>query len=96
MQFAASTCPYLANSKYTKRIDAGTVNPDKVKGNLMFLDQTMDPTRPELFVAVMSIGQRETENGYLVPIRPYRRMEVWQNGKLIREYSAQQIKEFMK
>jgi hypothetical protein len=91
MQFAASTCPYLINSKYTGRVDAKTLEPGKAKGVVTFFDPTMDPTRPKLFVAVMAIDQSETENGYLVPKRPYRKMEFWRDGKMLRDFTAEQI-----
>lgn len=95
MQFAASTCPYLVSSKYTKRIDAAKLDPAKVKGALTFVDPTMDPTRPEFFIAVMAIGQHETPNGYLTPDRPYRRMEWWREGKMVKEFDAKQIREML-
>jgi hypothetical protein len=91
MTFAVCTCPYLISAKYTKRIDSGTLDPAKAKGVVAFLDPTLDPTRPKLFIAVMAIGQNETPNGYLVPKRPYRRMEFWKDGVLLGEFDAKQI-----
>ena len=91
MQFAARTCPYLISSKYIGRLDAKTLDPAKAKGVVAFQDSTMDPTRPSLFVAVMTVGQSMTENGYLVPKRPYRKMELWRNGQMLREFTAEQI-----
>lgn len=91
MTFAASVCPYLISSKYTKRIDAATLDPAKAKGVIGFQDNTMDPTRPALFVGVMAIGQTMTPNGYVVPKRPYRRMEFWRDGAMIEAFDADQI-----
>jgi hypothetical protein len=91
MAFAAQVCPYIASPKYSGRIDAKTINPAKAKGIIGFLDQTMIPERPDIFVAVMAISQTVTENGYLVPKRPYRKMEIWRDGKMIRDFTAEQI-----
>jgi hypothetical protein len=83
MRYAAQVCPYLARDHYAKRIDALTLDRAKVEGMAIFLDETQDPNRPEVFVAVMAVGQRVTENGYLQPKRPYRAVEVWRHGVLI-------------
>jgi hypothetical protein len=101
MRYAAQVCPFLARDRYTGRIDAKTVDPARVEGMAIFMDPTMDPSRPKLFVAVMAIGQTQTENGYLVPKRPYRAVEVWRHGvrledpalvlKLIRSAGATEI-----
>lgn len=91
MQFAASVCPYLISSKYTGRLDGATLDPAKAKGVIGLLDTTLDPTRPTVFVAVMAVGQSLTPNGYVVPKRPYRRMEIWKDGVMLRELTAAQI-----
>jgi hypothetical protein len=80
MTFAVQVCPYLARRNYSGRIDALTVDPAKIAGMAIFMDETQDPTRPEYFVAVMAIGQTVTESGYLQPKRPYRAVEVWRHG----------------
>jgi hypothetical protein len=84
MQFALQTCPYLISAKYTKRIDGKTLDPAKADGIIGLLDTTMDPSRPQIFVGVMAIGQTYTARGYIVPNRPYRKMEFWRNGVLER------------
>lgn len=91
MQFAARTCPYLVRASYAGRLDAATLDPAKAKGVIGFQDTTMDPTRPACFVAVMAVGQSRTPNGYLVPKRPYRRLEIWKDGALIEVFDAEQI-----
>jgi hypothetical protein len=91
MQFALQTCPYLLSEKYTKRIDGKTLDPAKAPGVIGLLDETMDPTRPQIFVAVMAIGQSYTDRGYIVPIRPYRKMEFWRNGVLERSFEDAEL-----
>jgi hypothetical protein len=92
MTFAASVCPYLINAKYTGRLDGVTLDPAKAPGVIGLLDTTLDPTRPELFVAVMAVGQSLTENGYIVPKRPYRKCEFWRDGRMISKLTAEEIK----
>lgn len=91
MQFAASVCPYLISAKYRKRIDGATLDMDKAKSVVGLYDPTVMPERPPIFVGVMAIGQTYTPNGYVVPRRPYRKMEFWRNGELMREFTAEQI-----
>jgi hypothetical protein len=87
MTYAAQVCPYLANPSYLKRIDAKTIDPDKIGGNRVFIDPTQIPTRPSFFVGVMAIGQT-ISNGYVKPKRPYRALEIWRNGNRITEKDA--------
>ncbi len=86
MRFAVQTCPYLTRESYTKRLDGKTLDPALMPAHHIGLqDNTMDPTRPRVFVAVMAVGQFLTPSMYLVPKRPYRKVEVWQGGKMIQE-----------
>jgi len=96
MRYALQVCPYLAAPKYLGRIDAAGLDPAKLpKGcPALFLDPTLIPERPPLFVAVASIGQkliRRDEGGfYLQPLRPYTAVEFWRHGKLLSEPEAQE------
>lgn len=50
----------------------------------LLMDTTMIPERPQLFVAVMAIGQMLRPEGMQVnikPNRPYRAVEYWRNGQ---------------
>lgn len=91
MTFAASTCPYISSQKYMKRIDGATLDPNKATGVLMLTDPTMDPNRPKIFVAVMAVGQKYTDHGYIVPNRPYRKMQFWRDGKMIQSFEQATI-----
>lgn len=86
MRFALQTCPYLISTKYTKRIDGGTLDPAKAPDHLHLIDPTMDPTRPKIFVAVMAVGQWLTPNGYVKPKHPYRGLEFWRDGVMEQKF----------
>lgn len=92
-EYALRVCPYLAAPRYAKRIDSRTV--PQGLGEPVYLDPTVDPTRPGVFVAVMSIGQSfGGYNGpfrYIQPVRPYRRVEFWRHGCRISEAEAKQF-----
>ncbi len=80
LEYAMQVCPYLAMPKYLKRLDAATLDPAKCPGLPIFLDETQDPERPSVFVAVMSRTQIVTEHGYVRPVRPYAEVEYWRDG----------------
>lgn len=86
MDYALQVCPYLAAPYYSKRIDARLV-PKKDKEGRLFVDNTVDPNRPAVFVAVMSVKTSvfKGQNGslFVKPIRPYRSVEYWRYGKQI-------------
>jgi hypothetical protein len=99
-RYALQACPYLAAPNYSqdKRIDAATLPVDDP--NVIVMDPTMIPERPEVFVAVMSIGQRlqmgDLPNGgrwirYVAPVRPVRRAEFWRHGLLLDQRLGQEI-----
>lgn len=81
--YALLACPYIAAPRY-----AGEVGRKKLAAHrealpaMMLLDRTMIPGRPtdDVFVAIMTVGQRVLDNTNLVPKRPYRRVEFWRHG----------------
>lgn len=56
-RYSLQVCPYLAVPSYGKRIDARKVDRREAAQHV-FLDPTLDPQRPPLFVAVMASGAR--------------------------------------
>lgn len=100
--YALQVCPYLASRKYNSRIDGMTLDPDKAgEATMIGLDSTMIPERPDLFVAVMAIGQRLIRPSevqlYIKPRRPYRRVEYWRAGqRLPREEGEAEVRAIMK
>lgn len=88
--YSMTVCPYLTVQHYDRRIDDRTV--DALEKGVIAIDPTLDPTRPKLFVALMAIGQRRVREGglpnYVIPKRPYARIEFWLRGKIISEAEA--------
>lgn len=96
--YALMVCPYLAAPRYEKRIDDALVPKDDPE---MFVNSTMDPKRPDVFVAVMAIGEKRhsikgnTRSGRrfslvrtMAPRRPYRKIEYWRHGVQLAEADA--------
>lgn len=86
VEYALKVCPYLAAPRYSGRIDALTV-PEEER-NVITFDVTQDPNRPQMFVAVMAVGQTMSVMpnamiAYVRPLRPYRIVEFWRNGTRI-------------
>lgn len=97
MTYALQVCPYLAMPSYLGRIDTGSLTPEKTPADVMlFVDNTMIPERPDVFVAVASnkqIPHAETEfSSYTVrPARPYLAVEYWRNGEQISEADGKEL-----
>jgi len=95
--YALQVCPYLAAPRYSKNIEARTLKPEHVPP--LLIDPTIDPARPELFVAVMATGQRHihvTLMGvrivqFLKPRRPYSRVEFWCHGQRVEMTERQRV-----
>ncbi len=84
-RYAVQVCPYLAAPHYGKRLDDATLKAADVPDTLLLVDETMSPDRPDLFVAVMHVGQTYKRDSWgrihtIKPNRPYRNVEYWQNG----------------
>jgi hypothetical protein len=96
MRYAVQSCPYLAAPNYLGRIDAKTVDPGKLPHATVFMDTTMIPERPSLFVAVASSGQNirfEWPLAYVTPVRPYLEVEYWRLGKQLTEEEGKPLVE---
>lgn len=86
MRYSLQVCPYLAAPRYGKRIDTGRLRPQDHVTSPIFLDPTIDPQRPAMFVAVLTTGQDLHRNGlqtYVTPHRPYLRVEYWLHGQQV-------------
>lgn len=78
--YALQVCPYLAAPRYSRLVDGKTLDPQQAHDAMVMLDSNVDNQRPDFFVAVMALGHRIVEGGYMVPKRPFRRIEFWQHG----------------
>lgn len=91
MQYAMRVCPWLAAPKYQHRIDLPGVDLEALPPERrIFLDPTMNPDRPSVFVAVSAqfFGTRQHFPGspsYLRPKRPYLAIEWWQGGQQLEQ-----------
>jgi hypothetical protein len=79
-EYALQVCPYLAAPNYSKRIDDKTLDPAKSDA-LIVASPEVENDRPDFFVAVMALGHTITPEGFMVPKRPFRRVEFWRRGK---------------
>lgn len=89
--YALQVCPYLAAPSYAKRIDGETLI-DRA-GIAVALDPTVVAARPEIFVAVMAVGQsvRWGMNPTIRPKRPYRAIEYWRHGVRLADAEGERI-----
>lgn len=99
MTYAMQVCPYLAMPSYNGRIDDRTVDYEKLPmDGITFVDMTIIPERPQLFVAVGSRKQilmtraemtaQERVHSNVRPERPYAAVEYWQGGVKLDEAAA--------
>ncbi|MBY3155377.1 hypothetical protein HFO56_23925 [Rhizobium laguerreae] len=84
--FAVQTCPYIAAPKYARRIeDAAFAKSAPTGSQLMRTHEEPNPDRPELFLRVMTTGQKlvtsNTGDMLFVTRKPYVRVEFWRHGR---------------
>ena len=81
-EYALKVCPYLAAPSYAKRIDTKKVKSENISSTTMFIDPTMMPNRPEIFVAVHARGHKVGPFPDLIlkPLRPYIDVRFWRQG----------------
>lgn len=98
VHYALRVCPYLAAPSWAREI--GPSKAAEIKTAVVLTDPTMIEGRPPLFVALMAVGQTMTGDefqSYVVPHRPYRRVEYWQHGRqLADDVGAALADQFMK
>lgn len=93
--YALQVCPYLAAPRYTGRLDDIKIDPAKVPGLIMLVDETMLPDRPETFVAIMAVGQAVWARGattYVKPKAPYRQVQYWRHGSRLADSEGAPVK----
>ena len=92
IKYALKVCPYLAAPLYSKRLDAKTVDPEKVVNHAIFIDPTSIEARPKFFVAVCTTGYvfggGQAGLPTLIPIKPYVKVEFWLEGERITKKHA--------
>jgi hypothetical protein len=89
--FALKTCPYLAMAgRFSKRINGRTLDPDKAPGRV-FVDTTMLPGQPVVFVLGDCRRWTRDRAGHFIPDRPWRAVEFWRDGGRIDAISAREL-----
>ena len=87
--YALQVCPYLSMPKYLGRIDTANLDWSKVPVGTMFMDPTVIPVRPPVFVAVSSRKftwhDYRDGNSFVKPGRPYEAVEFWRDGVQLTE-----------
>lgn len=88
--FAMQVCPWLALPRYLRRTDE--IRTRYIEGRIA-KDETQDPTRPAVFVAIASVRIKVKVNmeeqprkaefslPHVKPIKPILGIEYWQHGK---------------
>jgi hypothetical protein len=96
MAYALQVCPYLSMPTYLGRVDDKTLDKSKApEGMNMFLDITMIPERPAVFVAVATSEQiivaPDIIRPKVRPKKPYLAVEFWKDGKRISLQEAEPL-----
>lgn len=83
VHYALRACPYLAAPRYGREV--GQRQAESGKLGTVLVDPTMIEGRPDVFVAVMAIGQKmvgdDPFHQYVKPKQPYRKIEFWRHGR---------------
>lgn len=93
MEYTLQVCPYLALPKYLGRIDIPKNKMDNVPPEArLFVDHTMLPDRPEIFVAQASSEVEVKPNTaalpYVRPRKPVLAYQYWRHGHRLSEAEA--------
>lgn len=92
VHYAMKVCPYLAAPRYTGRIDAGTLDPEKLPNGMTTKDPTMIARRPDVFVLVGARTYSLSKNATpFLHLHPQQRVgyEFWRKGVQISFEDAQ-------
>lgn len=90
-RYALQVCPYLVLPNYLKQVSTKSIERRDFDSINVVYDSTRIRIRPDPFVFVMAVGQSLTysETGqvrFVIPKRPYRRVEYWSNGVQLEDH----------
>ena len=90
MEYALQVCPYLAMPRFLVRDSQARLNALQAQmgsGEVWLVDNTQNPDRPVVFVAIKAYGQTIYPGADLSlliePLRPYHAVEFWNQGQRI-------------
>lgn len=93
--YALQVCPFLAAPSYSHRIDGSTLDLAKVKGMALVQEDGMQPDQPPFFAfaRTSSIERYSQQTGiiYVIPKRPWKAVEFWNNGERITSEDAERL-----
>jgi hypothetical protein len=96
-RYAAQVCPFIAAPNYSKRIEAKTLKLEAVHDMARVHDNQIAPPRPLFFALTRTSGftlidpQDGSGQKYILPDRPWKEVEFWQDGKRIAQWEAERI-----
>jgi hypothetical protein len=96
-RYAVQVCPFIAAPSYSKRIEAKTLKLEAVHDADLVHDNKIAPPRPQLFALTRTSGftlidaPDDSGQKYILPDRPWKDVEFWQNGERITQQEAERI-----
>jgi hypothetical protein len=96
-RYAVQVCPFIAAPIYSKFIEAKTLKAEAVHGMARVHNDQIAPPRPLFFVLARTSGIKliDSDNGsgkkYILPRRPWKEIEFWENGEKIAQWEAEKI-----
>lgn len=85
LHYALQVCPYLAVSKFQKRLDSDKLDQSRFEDTFIFQDPTQDDARVPFFVAIQISGltviRRPPHHRVLIANKPYLDIQYWNNGR---------------
>jgi hypothetical protein len=96
-RYAIQVCPFLAAPNYSKLIEGKTLKPEAVHDTASVHNDRITPPRPLFLVLARTSGIKliNTHDGYgkkhILPRRPWKDVQFWQNGKRIAKWEAEKI-----
>lgn len=98
-RYAVQVCPFIAAPSYLKRVEGRTLKAEDVHDTVQVHDNQIAPPRPLFFALARTTGFSlvDPEDGsgqkYILPDRPWKDVEFWQNGNRITQAQAKMIAE---
>jgi hypothetical protein len=96
-RYAVQVCPFIAATVYSKLIEDKTLKPGAIHETAQVHNDQITPPRPLFFALARtsSIKLIDANDGsgkkYILPRRPWKDVEFWQNGKRITQAQAAEI-----
>ena len=99
--YALKVCPYLASRNYNTLMPEEKFKNVDADPGMLFIDPTMDPTRPEVFIFIKFSDFTvrripKSPKRYVVPKRPYEAVEFWDKGQRIEVRMPKELQHLVK